>query len=248
MKNFLFLIALILLGLRIGSALSISTSNTVNGRELPIYSVETNKKQIALTFDAAWGNEDLDSILNTLKQYNVRATFFLTGGWIENYPSDVKRIYEEGHDIGSHSENHKNMSQLSTEDCTSELLTVHKRLQTLLGIETNLFRPPYGDYNNDVINTATACGYYSIQWSVDSLDWKDYGTDSIITTVTNHPELKNGAIILLHNGAKYTSEALPTLIEKLLEKGYEFVPVSELIYKENYHLDITGRQISNQNK
>ena len=81
---------------------------------------------------------------------------------------------------------------------------------------------------------------------VDSLDWKDYGVESIIKTVTEHKNLCNGAIILMHNGAKYTAEALPTVIEKLQADGYEIVPISELIYKDNYHLDVTGRQISNQ--
>ena len=81
--------------------------------------------------------------------------------------------------------------------------------------------------------------------SVDSLDWKDYGAESIIKTVTENKELKNGAIILMHNGAKYTAQALPTVIEKLQAAGYEIVPISELIYKDNYHLDVTGKQIKN---
>ena len=246
MKRILFLFAIVLLGLHIGSSMRIPASNTVNGREIPIYSVETDQKQISLTFDAAWGNEDLDSILNTLKKYDIHATFFMTGEWIEKYPNEVKKIYEAGHDIGNHSEHHKNMSQLSTTECSSEILTVHTRIKTLLGVEMNLFRPPYGDYDNDVITTATTCGYYTIQWSVDSLDWKDYGVDNIINTVTEHKDLKNGAIILLHNGAKYTAEALPTLIENLQSKGFEIVPVSQLIYKTDYHLDVTGRQISNK--
>lgn len=79
--------------------------------------------------------------------------------------------------------------------------------------------------------------------NVDSLDWKDYGVDSIIQTVTEHKNLQNGSIILMHNGAKYTAEALPKVIEGLQEKGYEIVPISELIYKDNYHMDVTGRQI-----
>lgn len=79
--------------------------------------------------------------------------------------------------------------------------------------------------------------------NVDSLDWRDYGVDSIIKTVTEHKNLQNGSIILMHNGAKYTAQALPKVIEGLKAKGYEIVPISELIYKDNYHLDVTGRQI-----
>lgn len=221
----------------------ISVSSNVNGRELPIYSVETDEKKIALSFDAAWGNEDCRNILDILEKHDVKVTFFMTGGWVENYPEDVKAIYEAGHDLGNHSENHKNMSQLSDDEKTQELMKAHNKVKELVGVEMDLFRPPYGDYDDEVILNANKNGYYTIQWSVDSLDWKDYGRDSIIDTVVNHKELKNGAIILCHNGAKYTADALDEMITKLKEKGYEFVPISELIYKENYHMDVTGRQI-----
>ena len=165
---------------------------------------------------------------------------------MESYPEDVKKIYEAGHDLGNHSENHKNMSQLSDEEQKEELMTVHNKVKKLTGCDMFLFRPPYGDYNDSVVLNAQECGYYPIQWSVDSLDWKDYGADSIIDTVVNHKELKNGAIILCHNGAKYTKDALETMIQKILEKGYEIVPISKLIYRENYHMDVTGRQIADQ--
>ena len=225
---------------------SITVSNTVNGRELPIYCVQTERPQIALSFDAAWGNEDTSKILEILKKHNVKVTFFMTGGWVESYPDDVKAILADGHDLGNHSENHKNMSQLSDSECEEELMEVHRKVQELTGYEMFLFRPPYGDYDNDVIKVAKKCGYYPIQWDVDSLDWKDYGVDSIIKTVTEHKHLGNGSIILCHNGAKFTAQALDTLITTLEKKGYEFVPISELIYKDNYHLDHEGRQISSQ--
>ncbi len=167
----------------------------------------------------------------------------MTGGWVENFPEDVKKIKEAGHDLANHSENHKNMSQLPDSECQQELLKVHEKVKEITGVEMDLFRPPYGDYDNEVIKNATSCGYYTIQWDVDSLDWKDYGVDNIIKTVTEHKNLKNGSIILMHNGAKYTAEALPKVIEGLKAQGYEIVPISELIYKENYHLDVTGRQI-----
>ena len=102
---------------------------------------------------------------------------------------------------------------------------------------------PYGDYDNAVVKTAKKCGYYTIQWDVDSLDWKDYGVDSIIKTVTQHKALGNGSIILCHNGAKYTAQALDTMITTLKEAGYTFVPLSELIYKDNYYMNHEGRQI-----
>lgn len=249
MKTFLkvgLLLVILFVGVKFGMSQTVNVSNTVNGKELPIYSVETNDKKVALSFDAAWGNEDTQMILDTLAKYNVHATFFMTGGWVENYPEDVKKIHAAGHDLANHSENHKNMSQLSDDECQDELMKVHNKVKELTGVEMCLFRPPYGDYDDHVITNAKDCGYYTIQWSVDSLDWRDYGVESIIKTVTEHEELKNGAIILMHNGAKYTAQALPTVIEKLQADGYQIVPISELIYKDNYHLDVTGRQISNQ--
>ncbi len=137
------------------------------------------------------------------------------------------------------------MSQLSDDEKKEELMKVHTKVQELTGYEMFLFRPPYGDYNNAVVDVAKDCGYATIQWDVDSLDWKDYGVDSIIKTVTQHKHLGNGSIILCHNGAKYTAQALDTLIATLKNEGYIFVPVSELIYKENYHMDHEGRQIKN---
>ncbi len=221
----------------------VSVNSTVNGRELPIYSVDTGEKKVALSFDAAWGNEDTRELLDILKKHQVHVTFFMTGGWVEKYPEDVKAILAAGHDLGNHSENHKNMSQLSEEEIKSELMKVHDRVKELTGYDMFLFRPPYGDYDNEVIETARACGYYPIQWSVDSLDWKDYGADDIIRQVCDSENLTGGAIILCHNGAKYTADALDAMLTELKEKGYEVVPVSELIIRNNYHMDPAGRQI-----
>lgn len=225
---------------------AVSVSSTINGRELPIYCVETDEKKVALSFDAAWGNEDTQRILEILAKHNVHVTFFMTGGWIDSYPEDVKAILAAGHDLGNHSENHKNMSQLTNDDKEQEIMKVHDKVKNLTGYEMFLFRPPYGDYDNDVIKTASKCGYYPIQWDVDSLDWKDYGVDSIISTVCTNKHLGNGSIILCHNGAKYTADALDTLITNLKSQGYEIVPVSELIYRDGYHMNTEGRQIKDK--
>lgn len=232
-------------GVLVTAKANISVSNSVNGKELPIYCVETAEPKVALTFDAAWGNEDTAKILEILKKHDVHVTFFMTGGWVESYPDDVRAILTAGHDLGNHSENHKNMSQLSDDVKKDELMKVHEKVRDLTGYEMFLFRPPYGDYDNAVVNVAKDCGYFAIQWDVDSLDWKDYGVDSIIKTVTEHKHLGNGSIILCHNGAKFTAQALDTLITKLKDKGYTIVPVSELIYRDKYHLNHEGRQIKN---
>ncbi|MCC8029161.1 MAG: polysaccharide deacetylase family protein [Lachnospiraceae bacterium] len=226
----------------------ISVSNAVNGRNLPIYCVDTDEKKVAISFDAAWGNDDTRNILAVLAEHNVHATFFMTGGWVESYPDDVAAIYEAGHDLGNHSENHKNMSQLSDEEIQEEILSVHEKVKELTGYEMFLFRPPYGDYDNHVISNVNDCGYYAIQWSIDSLDWKDYGADDIIDRVCNSDHLTGGAIILCHNGAKYTAQALDLLLTNLEAQGYEIVPVSELIYTENYHMDANGMQISDDKR
>ncbi len=223
---------------------AVTASSRAGERELPIYCVDTKKPQVALSFDAAWGNDDTRKILDILEKYGVHATFFMTGGWVSSYPEDVKRICAAGHDLGNHSENHKNMSQLSKEECVSELMEVHNKVKELTGVDMCLFRPPYGDYDNELILTAQECGYYPIQWSVDSLDWKNYGRQEILDTVLNHKDLHNGAIILCHNGAEYTAQALEELITGLQGKGYEIVPISQLIYKENYHMDHSGKQIA----
>ena len=215
----------------------------ISKRELPIYCVGTEKKQVALSFDAAWGNEDTGIILDILKKYDVKVTFFMTGGWIEKYPDDVKAIYEAGHDLGNHSENHKHMETISSSACVDEIMKPHEKVMALTGYDMCLFRPPYGGYNDTLIKAADKCGYYTIQWSVDSLDWKDYGADNIVKTVLQHKNLDNGAIILMHNGAKYTKDALERVIVGLQEMGYEIVPISQLIYTEGYSIDHTGKQI-----
>ena len=225
---------------------SITVSSSVGGRELPIYCVETDKKQVALSFDAAWGNEDTGRILEILKKHDVKVTFFMTGGWVESYPEDVRAILAAGHDLGNHSENHKNMSQLSDEECQEEIRKVHTKVQELTGYEMCLFRPPYGDYDNHVIKNVQKCGYYPIQWSIDSLDWKDYGADDIVRRVVESDKLQNGAIILMHNGAKYTADALESVITGLQDKGYELVPISQLIYKDKYHMKADGTQVSGE--
>lgn len=243
-KGFFLLIALLFLAIAISNLPAIKeASSRVGDRELPIYCVQTDKKQIALSFDAAWGNEDTQAILDILKKHNIKVTFFMTGGWVESYPEDVKAIHAAGHDLGNHSENHKDMPALSNEQQKEELMKVHDKVKELTGYEMFLFRPPYGSYNNNLILNAKECGYYTIQWDVDSLDWKNYGVESIIKTVTRHKHLGNGSIILCHNGAKYTAQALDEMITVLKDAGYEFVPISELIIRDNYHMDHEGRQI-----
>lgn len=197
---------------------TVVTSAKVGDRELPIYCVDTTEKKVALSFDAAWGAEDFPHIMDTLDKHKVKVTFFMMGGWVTDNPDCVKELVKRGHD----------------------------KVKELTRYEMFLFRPPYGAYDNEVIKTAYALNYYPIQWSVDSLDQKDYGVDSIIDTVRNHKALGPGAIIICHNGAKYTADALDTMLTNLEDQGYTIVPISELIMRENYHMDATGKQIADE--
>ena len=145
--------------------------------------MQTEKPQVALSFDAAWGNEDTAQIMDILAKHQVKVSFFMTGSWVEKYPEDVKYIASQGHDLGNHSQNHKNMSQLSDEEIRRELAQVHDQVKALTGQEMTLFRPPYGDYDDQVVTVSRDMGYYPVQWDVDSLDWKDSGADSIVRTI-----------------------------------------------------------------
>lgn len=222
---------------------AVTVSNISSKRDLPIYCVDTEENHIALSFDSAWDNDDTMKILEILAKYYVKATFFMTGEWVDKYPEDVKAIAKAGHDLGNHSENHKQMSQLTREECIEEIMKVHQRVKDLTGVEMSLFRPPYGDYSNTLMKAARECGYYTIQWDIDSLDWKDYGVNDIIKRCTQDKNLGKGSIILMHNGAKYTPDALEAVIKGLKEQGYDLVPVSEMIYRDNYVIDQTGRQM-----
>lgn len=198
-----------------------------------------------LNLTAPWGADDTDELLRILAENDVLATFFLCGTWIDDYPEEVKKLYEAGHDIGNHSNSHPHGSQLSLEQNKAEIMAVHEKIKGLLGVDMELFRPPYGEYNDTVLQAAKECGYYAVQWDVDSLDWKNLGNEQEINQVLNHKHLGSGSIILFHNDAKFTPECLDIIIKGLKEKGYEIVPISRLILREDYYMDHEGRQILN---
>ena len=209
-------------------------------RELPIYSVGRDDRHISVTFDCAWGTEHTDAILGALAAENVRATFFMVEFWAEKYPEYVKKIDEAGHEIGTHSATHSYMSKLDEERIREEIASSSQAIEAVTGKKTELFRPPYGDYDDLLIQTVGDMGLYSIQWDVDSLDWKNLSANDIAMRVINR--VRNGSIILCHNNGMHTAEALPIILDTLKNKGYEFVPIGELIYRENYTIDANGRQ------
>lgn len=209
-------------------------------RSLPIYSVETEEKKVAISFDCAWGVEHTDKLLEIMKLNDIRCTFFAVQFWVERYPEYVRKIIDAGHEIGTHSRTHPYMSTLSKAQIQDELTTSSQAIEKLTGKKVTLFRPPYGDYNNTLIDTCAEMGISPIQWDVDSLDWKNLSGTEIALRIING--VKNGSIILCHNNGLHTAEALPLIFSTLKNRGYDFVPISELIYKENYYIDHNGRQ------
>lgn len=208
-------------------------------REIPVYCVDTSKKQVAISFDAAWGNEQTEKLLDILDKYKVKATFFLVGDWVDNFPDSVTDIAKRGHDIGNHSNTHPYMTKLSTADMSGQIQACNEKVKKLTGKSPTLFRAPYGDYNNDVVKTVKSLNMYCIQWDVDSLDWKDPTPEQITNKVVG--KIKNGSIVLMHNGAKNTPEALPKVIEGIKAKGFEIVPVSQILLKCEYYTDVEGK-------
>ena len=208
-------------------------------RDIPIYCVERDDKKVAISFDAAWGNEQTETLLQILKDKNVTATFFLVGDWVDKYPDSVKAIAKEGHDVENHSDTHAYMTKLSKEGQMTEIKNCNEKIKALTGKTPTLFRPPYGDYDNSVVKSVKESNMYCIQWDIDSLDWKDPTPSEMVQKITS--KLTSGSIILMHNGAKNTPEALPQIIDAVRAQGYEFVPISQIILQGNYQTDHTGR-------
>lgn len=210
-------------------------------KELPVYSVARDDKKIALTIDAAWEDDKTEFILNTLKDYNVKATFFLCGFWVDKYPDMVKAIHDAGHELGNHTATHPHMNKLSTGQMKKELEDFEEMMVKITGEKTKVFRAPYGEYNDTVITTVRSMGYEVLQWSIDSIDWKEErSAQTILDTVL--PKLQPGCIILCHNNGYKIKEYLPTLLQTAIEQGYEFVPVSELLLEGETIIDVNGVQ------
>ncbi|MFD1428179.1 polysaccharide deacetylase family sporulation protein PdaB [Kroppenstedtia sanguinis] len=202
----------------------------LNSGPAAIYSVDTDKKQLALTFDISWGEERTGPILDALEQKGVKkATFFLSSPWAETHPDVVKRIADLGFEIGSHGHRHVNYSTLSEEQIRTQIRKSHQILTKLTKQEPNLIRYPNGDFDKRVLKISDQLGYTSIQWDTDSLDWMNPGKEKIINRVISRAHA--GDIILMHasDSSKQLHEALPVIIDKLKKKGYQFVTVSELI-------------------
>lgn len=209
-------------------------------KQLPIYSVQTEEKKISLTINCAWNAEDVDKILETLDKHQVKVTFFMVGDWIEKNEEAARKIYQAGHELANHSYNHPHVNNLSYDKNVEQINKCSDLIKTITGKPSTLYRGPYGEYNDTVIQAAKDNNHYTIQWSIDSLDYKALTGEQMWERI--EPNLENGSIILMHNGTENTANSLDMIITKIQNKGYKIVPVTELIYTENYIIDNNGKQ------
>ncbi len=211
-----------------------------SSRELPVYSVERSDKKLSVTFDCAWGADDVDAVISVLKEHDCRATFFVLGSWAEKYPEAVKKLHEAGHEIAGHSYDHTYYTQMSPEEMRADMDKCDAAIKKITGETPRLFRVPAGDYNNSVIETVRASGRLPIQWDADSLDYRGLSAAEMEERIMSR--VQNGSIILFHTGTDNTAAALGPILERLAGEGYEFCPVGELVCFDNYYIDNTGRQ------
>lgn len=219
-------------------------SAAASSRQLPIYCVQRDQKMLSVSFDAAWGNEDTQRLIDILGEYGVKATFFVVGDWVDKYPESVKALHDAGHEIMNHSNTHAHFNSLSSREIAADVEACNDKIEAVTGVRPTLIRCPYGEYDDHVISTIRSIGMEPIQWDVDSLDWKEIPAEEITKRVVSR--VGPGSIVLFHNAALHTPEALPGIIQSLLREGYTFVPISQLIlpgtYNTDYIIDHTGRQ------
>lgn len=209
-------------------------------RVLPVYSVEREDPVISVTFDASWGGDKTLAILDLLDEYDAKATFFLVGIWVDKYPELVKEIAARGHEIGNHSDSHAHFTQISEGQIRQELDACSDKIEALTGVRPTLFRPPYGDYDNKVVNVSRNEGYECVQWSVDSLDWKNRGVSDLVKRATSN--VQQGDIILFHNDSQYIVEALPQILAYYREQGFSMIPAGEILLEGDTTIDVQGKQ------
>ena len=240
---------IVVLVLTIVTAICCSTLSTTasaevffnkSNRKLPVYAVDTDEKVVALSFDAAWGADKTEKIMEILKSYDATATFFLVGFWVDKYPEITKKIYENGFEVGTHSSAHLHMSKLSEEEIRQDLSMSIDKIESLTGATVRVFRPPYGEYNDTLITVSKSLNVLPVQWSVDSLDWKGISANEISSRVLSR--VTNGSIVLCHNNSDHIVEALPIILSGLIAKGYKFKAVGDLVMYENYYIDNNGVQ------
>ena len=207
---------------------------------MPIYKVDTDDKKISLSFDVAWGSNNIDEILNILDKHNAKATFFLVGSWVDDNEELVKKIHSKGHELGNHSNTHSNTTVLSDEDILEEIQLTGNKIEKITDEEVNLYRPPFGELDDKTMEICKSLGYQVIKWDIDSLDWKEIGTQHVIDRVIRNSE--PGSIVLFHSNVNGINYYLDDILTKLKQDNYDVVSVSELLYEGDYTVDSNGVQ------
>jgi len=223
------------IGLFAISVMYIQVAELISGTPMAIASTRTEQKVVALTFDHSWGNKFTPTILDTLKENEIKVTFFIMGPWTQKYPEVAKRMVADGHEIASHGYRHQNYGDMTREWITEDIEKSHAMIKEVTGVDAKLIRPPNGHYSQLSLKVTEELGYRTIIWNIDSLDWKNPGRDVIVERVMKR--LKPGGIILMHasDTPVQTAEALPLLLEKIKAEGYKIVTVGQLLdkYAEN---------------
>lgn len=245
-KSLITVVSLAIAGIILACTLGVTSTAAVffgkSSRKIPVYGVEIKgeRKVIALTFDAAWGADKTQGIIDTMKKYDAKGTFFLVGFWLDKFEKETKAIADAGFDIGNHSRNHLNMPKLSDDEIRAEIEYVNDRVNELTGIKPTYFRAPFGDYSDRLMSAIEELDMVGVQWSIDSLDWKGLSAKEIFNRVV--PKAKSGDIVLFHNNSDHVLDALPLVLSALKEQGFEFVTLSELVATEGYTIDNNGIQ------
>ena len=173
-------------------------------RQLPIYCVERDQKVCSISFDAAWGADNTQKILDVLADYGVKCTFFVVGNWADQYPEQAKAIVESGNELMNHSNAHDHYNSLTADRIIADVNTCNDKIEALTGVRPTLIRCPFGEYDDHVISAIRSIGMEPIQWDVDSLDWKGISAGEITKRVTG--KVTNGSIVLFHNAGEHTPE------------------------------------------
>lgn len=192
----------------------------------PIYNGNLNSNNVSLMINVYWGNEYLDSMLETLKNNNVTTTFFLGGMWVEKYPDLAKKIQANGHEIANHGYFHKDQDKINLDNNKKEISSCHEIVKNTLGVEMTLFAPPSGAFNQSTMQAAKSLNYSVIMWTRDTIDWRDQDVDTIYNRAIKNA--KGGDLILMHP-TKCTAEALPRIIEALKNQGLNITTVTNCL-------------------
>jgi len=214
------LIMMILAGMNVGEFTGPSAKLT------PIYQGNTKEQKVAFACNVFWGEEYLPGMLEIFEAENIHVTFFLGGSWVNKHAELVKEMASKGHEFGNHSLTHPHPNALTKQENKEQIIKTEAAIFNLTGITTRLYAPPYGEFNQTVLQAADELDYQTIMWTVDTIDWQRPAPQIIIDRVLK--KVRNDAIILMHPTAP-TTEALPALIKELKQRGFTIVPVAAII-------------------